>query len=141
MTTTELTLEEKLEEIAEFDGRYSPTAYRFIFDSLDYVLLSLGRQHRPAGDRHISVGQLLDGVKECALEHFGPLSRLVFESWGVFKTEDIGEIVFGLVEAGLLNKQDSDIKEDFADGFDFREAFEREYTPEFPWHAAEEHTN
>jgi uncharacterized repeat protein (TIGR04138 family) len=134
--TTEESLEAKLDEIAARDGRYAPTAYRFIFDSLDYILINLGRQDRPAGDRHISVDQLLEGIRDCATQHFGFLARVVFEHWGVFRTEDIGEIVFNLVDAGLLNKQDSDLKEDFAAGFDFRDAFEENFVPRVPWHSA-----
>ncbi|MBU0755702.1 MAG: hypothetical protein KJ645_11225 [Planctomycetes bacterium] len=133
---TEYSLEDQLEAIALEDGRYAPNAYRFIFDSLDYILLCLGRQHKPVGDRHISVEQLLDGVRQCALDHFGPLSRLVLESWGVFRTEDIGEIVFNLVECGLLNKQETDLKEDFAGGFDFRDVFEENYTPVIRWESS-----
>ena len=136
--TAEHQLDDQLETIAIQDGRYAPNAYRFIFDSLDYILLSLGRQHKPSGDRHISVNQLLEGVKDCALEHFGPLSRQVFEHWGVYRTEDIGEIVFNLVECGLLNKQDSDMKEDFVDGFDFRDVFEDSYTPVIRWESENE---
>lgn len=131
--TTEPRLQEQLEAVATEDGRYSPTAYRFIFDSLDYILIELGREHLPIGNRHITVDQLLEGIKQCALDHFGPLSRIVFEYWGVQRTEDIGEIVFNLVECGLLNKQESDLKADFADVFDFRDVFEDQYTPEIHW--------
>jgi uncharacterized repeat protein (TIGR04138 family) len=130
---TELNIEQKLEEVALREGRYHPEAYRFVFDSLDYMLVKLDKHQRPMGDRHISVDQLLSGVRDFALDQFGPLSRTVLEAWGIYKTEDIGEIVFNLVEAGLLNKQDSDHKEDFANGFDFREAFEEQYTPEILW--------
>ena len=38
-----------------------------------------------------------------------------------------GEVVFSLVDAGLLSKQDSDQKSDFADVYDFQEAFETEF--------------
>jgi len=136
MTAT-LSLEDKLEEIAVQDGRFHASAYRFIFDSLDYILVHMGRYNRPIGDRHISVDQLLDGLKAYAIEQFGPLSRLVLESWGVYRTEDIGEIVFNLVEGGLLNKQDCDLKEDFTDGFDFRKEFEENYIPHMPWETSE----
>lgn len=130
---TDLDLEDKLLEIAEDDGRYDPYAYRFIFDSLDFVLFNQGKSHLPPGDRHITVDQLLEGVKEYGLDQFGPLTRLVLEHWGIYTTEDIGEIVFNLVEGGLLNKQESDHKEDFSNGFDFREVFEESYVPEMPW--------
>jgi uncharacterized repeat protein (TIGR04138 family) len=130
---SELQIEEKIMETASRDGRYHGEAYRFVFDALDFVLISLGRHQQPIGDRHVSVEQLLDGVREFALDQFGPLSRTVLEYWGIYRTEDIGEIVFNLVEAGLLNKQDTDNKADFANGFNFREAFEESYSPEIPW--------
>lgn len=134
---TTVSLEVKLEEVALADGRYPPDAYRFVFDSLDFIILKLGRNHRPIGDRHISVEQLLEGIKDYALDHFGPLSRIVLENWGIYNTADFGEIVFSLVEAGLLNRQDSDMKEDFQDGFNFRDAFEEGYVPEIPWQSGE----
>jgi uncharacterized repeat protein (TIGR04138 family) len=130
---TEIDLEERLAEIAQVDGRYDSEAYRFIFESLDYVLYKLGKHKRPIGNRHVSVRELLEGVREYALDQFGSLSRVVLEHWGIFSTADIGEIVFNLVDGGLLNKQESDHKADFAEGFDFREVFEEHYVPEIPW--------
>lgn len=130
---SDMDLEARLEEIAERDERYSPQAYRFVFDALDYVLLQLGRNRALPGERHVSVSQLLDGIRIYALERFGPLARLVFEYWGIYTTADFGEVVFNLVEGGLLNKQESDHKEDFEDGFDFHETFEEGYVPEIPW--------
>lgn len=42
---------------------------------------------------------------------------------GIFKCEDFGEIVFNLVDAGLMAKSAEDTKEDFQNGFDFDTAF------------------
>jgi uncharacterized repeat protein (TIGR04138 family) len=133
---TELNLEEKLQDIADLQAKYDVEAYKFIFDSLDYVLVSNGKYQYASGDRHVSVEQLLDGIKDFALEQFGPLSRIVLEEWGIYCTEDIGEIVFDLVDGGLLNKQESDDKRDFSRGFSFREVFEENYVPEIPWATA-----
>jgi len=58
---------------------------------------------------------------------FGPMAKTVFESWGVSTTEDFGEIVFKLIEAGVLGKTDKDSREDFSDVFDFNDVFERQY--------------
>ena len=59
------------------------------------------------------------------------MSRTVLEHWGLRGTEDVGEIVFALVESGVLVKQDGDRIEDFRDVYDFGEAFEDAY----PWGA------
>ena len=72
----------------------------------------------------MSATLLLEGLRAYALELYGPLARLVLERWGLYRTEDFGEIVFGLVECRLLNKQESDRKSDFRNGFNFREAFD-----------------
>ncbi len=76
---------------------------------------------------HVSGPDLLEGVRLLALEEFGCLAATVFDAWGVQSSEDFGEIVFNLVEHGLMGKQDSDTREDFAGGYEgrsFREVFE-----------------
>ena len=70
-------------------------------------------------------------VRDLAIARFGLLARVVLEHWGVHSTEDIGEIVFLLVDHGVLTKEDTDRREDFADVFSFEEVFESEY----PWGA------
>ena len=52
--------------------------------------------------------------------------------WGVRSTQDIGDIVFTLVDMGLLISQPHDSRDDFAEVFAFEDAFEREY----PWSTA-----
>jgi uncharacterized repeat protein (TIGR04138 family) len=42
----------------------------------------------------------------------------VFREWGVLRTEDIGAIVFELVDAGHLSARPEDRPEDFATGID-----------------------
>jgi len=132
MTTTlpTSTTQQRLAALAALDHRYPVEAYHFLFEALDFVLERQERSARRHGenapaDRHVSVHQLLEGLREYALEQFGPLARLVLERWNVYRTEDFGEIVFSLVEHRLLNKQDTDRKIDFRNGFNFREAFDK----------------
>ena len=122
-----LTLEAKIEELARRDREYATEAYHFVFEALDYVSeqpVSLRATH------HITVQELLKGIRQLALEQFGPLARCVFESWGVYRTEDFGEVVFRLIGNDLLNRSDDDHKEDFVNAFSFREEFEERYRPE-----------
>jgi uncharacterized repeat protein (TIGR04138 family) len=126
-------LEYRIQQVAQKDARYAPAAYYYLFDALDYAMAKLGRNTRVGLDRHISVSELLHGIKDYALDQYGPLARLVLESWGVRRTEDFGEIVFHLIEAGLLNRRDEDRKEDFEGVFSFHEAFELSYTVDIPW--------
>jgi uncharacterized repeat protein (TIGR04138 family) len=126
-----LSLEARIEELVRVDRRYAVEAYQFVFEALDFVAAHPGRRRggHARGARHIAVTELLDGFRQLGLEQFGPLARCVFESWGVYSTDDFGEIVFKLIEHDLLNQGEHDRKEDFKDGFDFREAFEEGYRP------------
>ena len=72
---------------------------------------------------------MLDGLRVYSLDQFGPLTRTVLESWGVSRCEDFGEIVFNLIEYGILSKTDEDKKEDFASTYTFTAAFEEPFLP------------
>jgi uncharacterized repeat protein (TIGR04138 family) len=105
------------------DARYREDAYLFVLAALEYC------QSRLDERRHISGRELAIAVRDVALEHFGVMARLVLEHWGVRSSADIGEVVFNLVVEGLLIRQPTDTRDEFAGVFDFDQAFEREY----PW--------
>jgi uncharacterized repeat protein (TIGR04138 family) len=107
-----------LRDLVARDPRYRPDAYRFVFEGLDYTLKHLGRK-----GGHVTGRQLLEGIRDFALDQFGGLAGLVFEQWGIRCTGDFGEIVFNLVEAGLMGKTESDTREDFRDVYAFDEVF------------------
>jgi uncharacterized repeat protein (TIGR04138 family) len=117
--------DEVLNQLQERNPRFDTKAYFFVLAALHSVIHALDEP------RHISGGELADGVRRLALERFGPMARIVLEHWGICATEDVGGVVFALVEQGVLIKQDGDRPEDFADVFDFEEAFELSY----PWEA------
>jgi uncharacterized repeat protein (TIGR04138 family) len=120
-------------EICARDPRYRPQAYVFVFEALDYTIEKLGRRQKSGLERHITGQELLAGIREFARSQFGLLARVVFEYWGVRHTQDFGEIVFNLVEGELLSRRETDTKDDFTEGFDFRKTFEEEYEIEIPW--------
>ena len=109
------------------DRRYARNAYYFILDALDYTIEELGR-HREVGEaRHVGGREVLEGARELAALQFGPMAQIVFERWGIQRTEDIGEVVFNLIEIGLLSRRSEDTRLDFMNGFDFRHAFEKKH--------------
>ena len=101
--------------------RYLEAAYIFVLSALNFVL------ERLTEPRHISGAELAEGVRDHAIERFGPMARSVLEHWGIESTTDVGEIVFLLVETGVLIKQDEDSRADFEDVFDFDDAFATQY--------------
>lgn len=107
--------------IAAQHGLFADAAYVFVLEALERATRG---QSAP---RHVSGGDLLDAIKALARDRFGVMATDVLESWGVRATLDFGLIVFHMVEAGLLSKQDEDTLAEFDDRFDFRQTFEVEY--------------
>ena len=109
---------EILEEIVSKDPRYEVEAYNFILLAFNFTM------NRISEHRHMTGRELLGGVKEYALDQYGPMTRTVLEHWGITCTEDFGEIVFNLVDNGLLGKSETDSRDDFKNVFDFATAFD-----------------
>ncbi|MCS7160379.1 MAG: hypothetical protein RMJ19_07900 [Gemmatales bacterium] len=114
-------------EIYRRDPRYECEAYEFVFEALAYTQQKLGRvppeeSEGERGDYHVTGPELLDGIRELALEQFGRMALTVFHRWGIHTTDDFGEIVFNLIEAGLMSKRPEDSREDFHDVYDLEEA-------------------
>lgn len=119
---------EVLDKIVQTDPRYDKQAYLFMREALDYTQKAVAKKNR-RGIRHVKGQELLEGIREYALDQFGPMTLSVFHEWGIFQCEDFGEIVFNLVEHDLLRKTEEDSREDFQGGYDFYEAFQKPYVP------------
>jgi len=118
----------RLEFAAELIARIGPPAGRFHHRAFLFVLAALEhRQRRLPERRHLSGGELAHACRELALEQYGLLARTVLAHWGIATTADIGEIVYALIDAGLLIRQPEDRLEDFEDVYHFENAFEDEY--------------
>jgi uncharacterized repeat protein (TIGR04138 family) len=129
--------EEILDAIIARDDRFAREAYHFVREALDhtqrkiYPLDKVGSMDGTTENRHVSGQQLLEGIREYGLQSFGPMTLTVFEAWGIHRCEDFGEIVFNLVDhgRGMFGKTDTDSREDFREGYNFREVFERPFLP------------
>lgn len=107
------------------EARYDERAYLFVLAALEFCQQQLPER------RHLTGRELAVGCRDLALQRYGVLARTVLDHWGVRDSADIGEIVFALVDVGLLASQPNDSKEDFIGVFDFHQAFDRDY----PWNA------
>ncbi len=105
------------------EARYDERAYLFVLAALEFC------QQRLTERRHLTGRELAVGCRDLALQRYGVLARTVLDHWGVRDSLDIGEIVFTLVDVGLLMSQPNDTKDDFIGVFDFHQAFDRDY----PW--------
>lgn len=125
--------------------KYHPNTERFLFEALRRTQRNLGRvsdgtmRSRRTGSldpevvdandqqAHISGPELLEGIREFALEEFGLMARTVFHCWSIHTTEDFGRVVFDLIERHEMSKTEGDQLSDFVDVYDFEEALDNQY--------------
>src|SRR5204863_32827 len=88
---------------------YQRDAYVFLRDALDFTTKQQ-KKIKGATVRHVSGPELLEGVRQYALKEFGPLVMTVFDNWGIHFCEDIGNMVFNLIGAGIFGKTDISVR-------------------------------
>ncbi len=116
MSSSELLFWDAVDGIRETEPRYRREAYGFVVAALGSTVAALPpeRLADPAL-RHLTGGELLRGVVRLARQEFGVLGPTVFREWGVLTGEDVGHIVFRLVECGELSARPEDTLADFRD--------------------------
>ncbi len=107
--------------IMKREKRYDGHAYFFLKDALDFTLKRFEEGEGSRG-RHVSGKELLEGFRDCALEQFGPMAATLMDEWGVKECQDVGNMVFHMIEEQVFGKQESDKPEDFREVFDFRKS-------------------
>jgi uncharacterized repeat protein (TIGR04138 family) len=104
-------------EFMKFCKPYEAEAYTFVLGAVDHCQKVMKEK------RHISGRELLLGIRDYGIREYGPMTKEVFDHWGIRKTDDFGAIVFKLIDVGLLARSDTDSINDFKDVYDFKDAF------------------
>lgn len=140
--------------LLERDRRYTLEAYLFVLEALAFAQESLGlggeppeeelepvsdekavgrrrsggkaRRSERRAEQHVSGQQLCEAARLYGQQQYGFLAPTVLASWGLRRTDDIGEIVFNMIDIGQMRKTRSDKREDFHDVFNFEDAFSRD---------------
>lgn len=118
--------------IRKKDNRFSPSAYDFLLQALDYTV---GKTPKPPSStapsqaQHVSCLGLLEGFAEYAQKKFGPMASTVLREWGIKNSLHVGEIVFQLIKAGILGKHPNDSIEDFHSSWNLHTKLEEPYRP------------
>ncbi|MDX1679548.1 MAG: hypothetical protein R3242_02350 [Akkermansiaceae bacterium] len=120
--------EQSIANILKRDGRFDAQAYFFLKEALDFTLKRIAEEN--AGQaRHVSGPELLAGFRDHALDQFGPMAATLMAEWGVHRGEDVGDMVFHLIEEQVFGKQESDSHRDFADVFHLMDSLRTPFLP------------
>jgi uncharacterized repeat protein (TIGR04138 family) len=102
-------------------GQYNERAYLFVLATIEFL------QNQLEVRRHVSAPELAWACRDFAQQQFGLLAAGVLSHWGITRTEDLGRIVYTLVEVGLLVTQPGDAESDFEGVYQFADAFGDSY--------------
>jgi uncharacterized repeat protein (TIGR04138 family) len=102
-------------------GRYNERAYLFLLGTIEFL------QSRLEVRRHVTAAELAWACRDFALQQYGLLAPVVLAHWGITRTDDLGRIVYTLVEVGLLVTQPGDHESDFNALYEFTDAFGESY--------------
>jgi len=132
-------------KLLQEDPRYRLEAYEFVRDALSYAHEGLKSDESPSTDsepssseeetppeRHLTGQQLCEAIRLYAMQQYGYMAKVVLNSWGLNSTSDFGDIVYNLIEIGMMKKSEDDHREDFDHIYDFEEAFQKLYKIESP---------
>ena len=119
-------------ELLKRDPRFRPEAYEFVREALSYVRDILGmsgeaEEEEAQFEQHLTGQQLCEAIRLFGLDQFGLMTQVVLKNWGVTKTGDFGDIVYNLIEIGMMKKSPSDQRKDFDDVYQFDDAFREQF--------------
>lgn len=95
------------------DSHYGVRAYDFVNKSVEYAIGREARGSRPSGNRHVSGSELVRGVLEYAVSVYSVFVCDVFRYWNLQTGRDVGNVVYNMIDAGLLSAGPNDAIEDF----------------------------
>ena len=113
--------------------RYPLDAFLFVQRGLDFTVTRLHGEiddddlfdeEELESSRHVSGQDLCRGLRDFAIKEYGLLARTVLRRWSITACRDFGEIVFAMVDGGLMRKTEDDTIHDFNNVFDFSSAFD-----------------
>jgi uncharacterized repeat protein (TIGR04138 family) len=88
------------------------------------VLLSLPQRQQHEPPQHLEAAQLCWRIRARAIEDYGADAGRQLAEWSIHSCDDFGDIVYRLIDAGLMAKSERDAREDFHDVFRFETAFD-----------------
>ena len=113
---------EMLSRLAERTGR-PRAAFLFVLEGLQFARTHV--RHEASLPGHIDAVDLCWCLHDMAVHFYGERAREALRDWDLNETADLGELVYLLIDAGLMRASEQDRIEQFDNVFDFDEQFQR----------------
>ena len=115
-------MKKNFEQIAKEDGRFNPSAIRFVYEGLSFTVKKITVE-----PRHISGQTLCEGLRKLAIEKWGRMAKVVLNNWGIKTTRDFGEIVYLMIRHKWMSAAETDTIDDFDDVYKFQTVFKDQF--------------
>jgi uncharacterized repeat protein (TIGR04138 family) len=125
-----------LHQIIKKDPRYPLEAYQFVRESLAYAADCLeldfyeelsNPNSRSRRERHLTGQQLCEAIRQYALSQFGFMAKIVLKNWGIHSTRCFGDIVYNMIQGGIMRKSEHDHRCHFDNVYQFDEVFQTQF--------------
>ncbi len=118
-----------VERILSKEPLFKKEAYYFLNEALGKAIKAEATKKKQDNPEHVNATTLSFAFRDLALDQYGGLAKQVLNHWGVQSSEDIGKMVYQLVEDGIWSKTEEDSLADFKNLMDFDEAFLKPFMP------------
>jgi uncharacterized repeat protein (TIGR04138 family) len=111
--------EAAFQNLAAADSRFTVEAYRFVAEAVSSAVDKVSTSARV----HVSGGDVCEAFRALAILRYGKEALPTLHGWGIHSTDDIGAVVFRMIEAGIFGARPEDSLEDFHALYEFGSAF------------------
>lgn len=108
---------------AERDGKYPIAAICYVSKCLSRLLLKNAAETGARQTSHVTGQAVCEALRESLLDDYGVFAQDVLARWNIRETNDFGNIIYLLIDVGMLSASEKDSRSDFVDVFDFTKAF------------------
>ena len=127
-----------LDQLVSQDPRYPVEAYVFVREALAFASDSMELGVAPdvaeteaapdqPRERHLTGQELCEAIRQFAINQYGYMAKVVLQRWGITATGNFGDIVYNMIEMGVMKKSPQDRRTHFDNVYDFDHVFESNF--------------
>jgi len=126
-----------LDQLVSQDPRYPVEAYVFVREALAFASdsMELGVAPDIAADpspdqpreQHLTGQELCEAIRQFAINQYGYMAKVVLQRWGITATGNFGDIVYNMIDMGVMKKSPQDRRTHFDNVYDFDRVFESNF--------------
>lgn len=104
------------------DQRYPIAAICYVSKCLKRLLEQNSSKDEAKKTSHVTGQAICEALRTSLLDDYGVFAQDVLAQWNIHETNDFGNIIYDLIDVGMLSVSPRDSRTDFVDVYDFKSA-------------------